>query len=222
MSNKACLIATILTALTQAAPVPALSSFAKGPGCFESDDILKRMAEARGHDISDCTEAVKMGGCQYHPISVVCECSCSTSPPPPSPPTMPGWANGEELYDLSFGHDTLQTLDLYKTSAATEGLPPVPCILWVHGGGWSGGDKLTNKMPPEFVLNLRQRGFHIASTNYRLAPDDRHPAQIEDVERCAPEAPSPDLYTAVSKSRLSLDPPAAAPLLDHPAAAHVC
>ena len=96
---------------------------------------------------------------------------------------------GEVHYDLSFGDDPLQTLDLYKTSAAAEGMPPVPCIMFVHGGGWSGGDKRTNENPPEWLLSLRQRGYHVASTNYRLAPAHRNPAQIDDVERCAPLCP---------------------------------
>ena len=93
---------------------------------------------------------------------------------------------GEVHYDLSFGDDPLQTLDLYKTSAAAEGMPPVPCIMFVHGGGWSGGDKRTNENPPEWLLSLRQHGYHVASTNYRLAPAHGNPAQIDDVERCAP------------------------------------
>merc|ERR1719453_2677704 len=69
---------------------------------------------------------------------------------------------------------------LYETSAAEE-MPPVPCILFVHGGSWRGGDK---RDVPDWALALRQRGYHVASTNYRLTPNDNstHPAQIEDVE----------------------------------------
>lgn len=85
--------------------------------------------------------------------------------------------------DLVFGNDPLQKLDLYETSAAAEGMPPAPCILYVHGGGWKGGDKDTNENPPAWILDLRQHGYHIASTNYRLTSNgDTHPAQIQDVE----------------------------------------
>lgn len=89
--------------------------------------------------------------------------------------------------DISFGPDPLQKLDLYKTAVAS----PMGYVLYVHGGGWSGGDKSTNTNPPWWLLDLRQRGYHVASTNYRLAPKDldaaspstfHHPAQIEDVE----------------------------------------
>lgn len=84
--------------------------------------------------------------------------------------------------NLAFGSHPLQKLDLYTTSAATA-MTPAPCILYVHGGGWKGGDKDTNTNPAGWLLELRQRGYHIASTNYRVTSDgDRHPAQIEDVE----------------------------------------
>mmetsp|Transcript_8867 Transcript_8867/g.14852 ORF Transcript_8867/g.14852 Transcript_8867/m.14852 type:complete len:271 (+) Transcript_8867:161-973(+) len=58
-------------------------------------------------------------------------------------------------------------------------MPPVPCVLYIHGGGWRGGDK---NPVPEWALALRQRGYHVASANYRLSWTDTHPAQIEDVE----------------------------------------
>uniref|UniRef100_A0A7S0J689 BD-FAE-like domain-containing protein n=1 Tax=Calcidiscus leptoporus TaxID=127549 RepID=A0A7S0J689_9EUKA len=119
------------------------------------------------------------------------------SSPPSSPPSLPGYANGEEYYDIKFGADALQKLDLYTTSAAADG--GVPCILFVHGGGWSGGDKNTNKNPPDWILYLRQRGYHVASTNYRLAPNDRHPAQIDDVGRAV-------IYLKKNSLTYNLDP----------------
>jgi len=101
--------------------------------------------------------------------------------------------------NLAFGEHPLQRLDLYRTAAAAEGMPPAPCILYVHGGGWKGGDKDTNENPPEWILQMRQRGYHVASTNYRLAPDDTHPAQIEDVESAV-------VYLKQHNATLNLDP----------------
>ena len=50
-------------------------------------------------------------------------------------------------------------------------------VLWIHGGGWSGGDKAM----PAFRINaLVARGFIVASTNYRLTGTDLSPAQIHD------------------------------------------
>jgi acetyl esterase/lipase len=65
--------------------------------------------------------------------------------------------------------------------------PSMPLVLFVHGGGWHGGDKLsivsdTNK---DDALNaLTSNGYVVAAVNYRLAPTYLFPAMIEDV-KCA-------------------------------------
>ncbi len=56
-----------------------------------------------------------------------------------------------------------------------------PGLLFVHGGGWTGGDKGPGN--PD-IFALRDAGFLVASINYRLAPRHRFPAMIEDV-KCA-------------------------------------
>lgn len=65
-------------------------------------------------------------------------------------------------------------LDLYLPRSATR---PVPVILWVHGGGWEGGDRAH---PP--ALFLVGKGYAVATINYRLTkePNARFPAQIHD------------------------------------------
>lgn len=68
-------------------------------------------------------------------------------------------------------HD-LQKLDLYLPKEAAG---PLPLIVWVHGGGWSGGDK-ANVPPLPFVA----KGYAVASVNYRLSKHAVFPAQIED------------------------------------------
>ena len=68
------------------------------------------------------------------------------------------------------------TLDAFVP--AGEGLFPA-CIL-VHGGGWTKGDKTTFIKP--LFEPLGQAGFAWFSINYRLAPQHRFPACIEDVE----------------------------------------
>ncbi len=60
---------------------------------------------------------------------------------------------------------------------------PWPVVVFVHGGGWTSGDKETTDGLhdiPEFV----RRGYLVASLNYRLAPQYQFPAQIEDC-KCA-------------------------------------
>jgi acetyl esterase/lipase len=63
-------------------------------------------------------------------------------------------------------------LDLYLPLRMKE---PLPLVVWIHGGGWITGDK--NIAP--FAL-LTQRGFAVASINYRLSKEAKFPAQIQD------------------------------------------
>ena len=58
---------------------------------------------------------------------------------------------------------------------------PAPCVLLIHGGGWTGGNK---DQLNEATWPLAARGFVTATVSYRLAPDAIWPAQIEDV-KCA-------------------------------------
>ncbi len=70
-------------------------------------------------------------------------------------------------------------MDLYFPARADRA---VPVVVFVHGGGWTSGDKRAGAgiAAPELV----QRGYLVASINYRLAPEHSFPANIEDV-KCA-------------------------------------
>lgn len=59
-----------------------------------------------------------------------------------------------------------------------EGTGLRPAVILIHGGGWSGGDK----KDMEFLYKpLSEAGFVWFSINYRLAPQHRWPACIDDV-----------------------------------------
>jgi len=73
-----------------------------------------------------------------------------------------------------------QTMDIYIPSVAVT--RPLPLAIYVHGGGLSAGDKAD--ISPVFLNTLASAGFAIASVNYRLAPQYKYPAQIEDL-KCA-------------------------------------
>jgi alpha-L-fucosidase 2 len=80
--------------------------------------------------------------------------------------------------DIEFAKvgDVSLTLDAF----VPEGNGPfVTCIL-VHGGGWMRGDK-TSFIKPLFEP-LGKAGFTWFTINYRLAPTNRYPACVEDVE----------------------------------------
>ena len=55
--------------------------------------------------------------------------------------------------------------------------------MYVHGGGWSSGDKAQGAGATE-IPALQKAGFLVVSVNYRLAPEYVFPAMIEDV-KCA-------------------------------------
>jgi len=83
-------------------------------------------------------------------------------------------ADTRTLRDLSYvanGHER-QKLDLFLPSGATN---PLPLIIWVHGGAWKAGSK--ENCP---ALRYLDRGYAVASINYRLSQHAIFPAQIED------------------------------------------
>ena len=65
-----------------------------------------------------------------------------------------------------------QKLDLDLPEKASA---PLPLIIWIHGGGFSAGDKTDN--PARRMLD---QGYAVASLNYRLSGEALFPAQIED------------------------------------------
>ena len=52
---------------------------------------------------------------------------------------------------------------------------PMPAVLWIHGGGWSGGSHKGNR-----AMMLATHGYFTASVEYRLSGEAKWPAQIED------------------------------------------
>jgi len=59
--------------------------------------------------------------------------------------------------------------------------PPVPLAVYIHGGGWSAGDKLKDDYYNLVKPKLLAQGVAVASIDYRFAPRDLFPAQIIDV-----------------------------------------
>ncbi|MBR1560862.1 MAG: alpha/beta hydrolase [Clostridia bacterium] len=77
--------------------------------------------------------------------------------------------------DIVYGDDPKwQALDVY-TPRAGDG--PWPVIVSVHGGGWVYGDKERYQY---YCMSLAQRGFGVVNFTYRLAPEHRFPAPLED------------------------------------------
>ena len=60
------------------------------------------------------------------------------------------------------------------------GKGPFPAIVWVHGGGFTRGDKAP--APMGVLEPIARQGYAWFSVNYRLAPQSAFPAQTDDVE----------------------------------------
>ena len=77
--------------------------------------------------------------------------------------------------DIQYGPDPVQNkLDVYRPKNA-EG--KIPVIVSVHGGGWVYGDK---ELYQFYGMTLAQRGFAVVNFTYRLAPEAKFPAPLED------------------------------------------
>ncbi len=68
-----------------------------------------------------------------------------------------------------------QKMDIYSHPGLA---PPAPVIVFIHGGGWSGGSKGPANVP--FFQQCYDSGFVCVDINYRLSTDSVWPAQIED------------------------------------------
>lgn len=67
-------------------------------------------------------------------------------------------------------------LDLYLPQNAPQKLP---VIVSVHGGAFVYGQKETYKF---YLMSLAERGFAVVNFNYRLAPEYKFPAALEDTD----------------------------------------
>jgi acetyl esterase/lipase len=80
--------------------------------------------------------------------------------------------------DVHYGPLARHRLDVWRTSTTPL---DAPVIFYIHGGSWTIGDKREQARPMlhEFV----RRGWVVVACNYRLAPANPWPAQIEDATR---------------------------------------
>ncbi|MGP0029630.1 MAG: alpha/beta hydrolase fold domain-containing protein [Acidimicrobiales bacterium] len=131
-------------------------------------------------------------------------CCSSPSPAPESAPApRPVPAGSEAPPSLSAGqtisvrycHDQVA-----RITAPTHFHGAAPATLWVHGGAWI----MSDMNEGGFVVDdigpaLEAEGFEVVALNYRLGPEERWPAQIEDV-KCAVR------YLRAHATALHIDP----------------
>ncbi|HWB11054.1 MAG TPA: alpha/beta hydrolase [Pirellulales bacterium] len=80
-------------------------------------------------------------------------------------------------YDVKYvpDGDEAQSLDVYFPESKTD--KRLPLLIWIHGGGWAAGSKA---QPP--FLNQLERGYVVASIEYRFSQKAKFPAQIQDCQ----------------------------------------
>lgn len=76
--------------------------------------------------------------------------------------------------DIPYGDDPRQTFDVH---APTAGGGPRPTLVFFYGGGWDSGDKASYGWAAHA---LAAQGFVVVIPDYRIVPQVRFPAFIED------------------------------------------
>ena len=89
------------------------------------------------------------------------------------------WAGITIQRDIAYGPDPLQKLDVFTPDGARSGKLPV--LLFVHGGGFTRGDKHGAFYPDNITLWAARNGMVGVNIDYRLAPKDPWPAGVNDL-----------------------------------------
>lgn len=86
------------------------------------------------------------------------------------PPTSPTLAN------VPYGTHKLNVIDFWKA----EGDGPRPLLVYIHGGGWTGGDKVQGL---QHIHPFLAKGISYAAINYRLSGTHPLPVPVHDAAR---------------------------------------
>lgn len=80
--------------------------------------------------------------------------------------------------DISYGpFGTENLMDIYVRKDVNKSQAT---IVNIHGGGWVYGNKEIYQF---YCMSLAMRGFTVVNINYRLAPENRFPAAVEDINQ---------------------------------------
>lgn len=82
--------------------------------------------------------------------------------------------------EVAYGEDPAQRLDIYTFNEAGED-ESRPVLLYVHGGGFTGGSKQGDYYPQSATAWAARNGMVGINIDYRLAPQNTFPAASEDL-----------------------------------------
>lgn len=99
--------------------------------------------------------------------------------------------------NVAYGPHKMNVLDFWRA----EGEGPRPLLVYIHGGGWIGGDKkqATSRFQP-----FLDKGISYAAVNYRLTGEAPLPAPVHDAARAIQFIRSKADEWNIDKSRIAL------------------
>lgn len=101
-----------------------------------------------------------------------------------------------KMFDVHYCEDSpMQIMDIYYPNQKSE--KPYPVIVHTHGGGFANGDQRENNAEP--MLRGLERGYVVASVQYRRSREALFPAQLYDVKAAI-------RYLRANAEKLQLDP----------------
>ncbi len=112
-------------------------------------------------------------------LALVCSAAVATADPAvkpaPKPQSLPAGVKAEFNIQYVPDGDPAQALDIYFPEQPAE--KPQPLLVWIHGGGWSGGSKSERT-----YIGQIARGYVFASIEYRFSQKAIFPAQAQDCQ----------------------------------------
>jgi acetyl esterase/lipase len=110
----------------------------------------------------------------------------------------PGVSLTDVVYETLPGYRPLH-LDLYQPSDRAR---PLPLVLFLHGGGWAYANPRAGaafRNFPMVLATLADRGYVVASVEYRFLKEAPYPAQREDIQAAI-------RFLRANAARLHIDP----------------
>lgn len=153
------------------------------------------LAAASADTVPDAALRLTPAGDPDLPIRLPQGATAAPSPAPQAQPqpqapsfgpqkiVFPGGVNA--TFDLTYASlrgFRPMTLDIYQPPVRATALP---LVVFVHGGGWNGGDTRHAASFPDFprvLATLAGQGYVVASVSYRLSGEARFPAAVQDIK----------------------------------------
>lgn len=82
--------------------------------------------------------------------------------------------------NVAYGPHERQVFDIWLTPSSES--KPTPLVIYIHGGGFRGGDK--NTLKPDSLKKFQEAGFSVAAIHYRLSDSGIYPIMMDDAARC--------------------------------------